>query len=76
MHIFVLVLVVFLHAQPATATASAIAAHAETKSVVVPNAAACDLAGNLLVSQFTQDPVVSFAGYACVPVDNSDDKAS
>lgn len=76
MDIVVLLLVLFLHDQPATATAPAIPAHAETKSYVLAGEAGalCDQVGQTMVSQLKQEAPVSHAGYACIPVHNPEDK--
>lgn len=78
MNTVVLLLVIFLHAQPATATSPLVAEHAESKSYVLAGdaAGACDAAGQALVSQLKQNSLVAYAGYGCIPVKNPEDKAA
>lgn len=77
MHVIVLILVVFLHAVPPTATTPLVAAHTESRAFTLEGdaGAMCDAAGQALVSQAKQSPLVAYAGYGCIPVANPLDKA-
>lgn len=78
MHIVVLLLVIFLRDQPAANGQPAVPAHAESKSYVLAGDAvdSCPSVGPAMVSQLVQDPLVSHAGFACIPVNNPEDKAT
>lgn len=70
MHAFILVVIVFLSAQAGTPE------RAVTQSLVVPTADACKATGAQAVSQISENPKVSFAGFACFEVANPNDKVA
>lgn len=59
MHAFILVVTVFLIAQPGAAE------HAVAQAAVMPTAEACAAAGRVAASELAQDPKVSVVGFSC-----------
>ena len=74
MNATILLIVVFLNAQPATSTTPAVPAHIETQAIVAPNTDQCETVGPIILSRLAQDPNVNHAGYACIPVVNPNDQ--
>lgn len=73
MHAIVLILVVFLTAQPAADGKPAQPEKVATMSVVVPSEEACHVLGITAVQHAAQDPKVDFATFGCLDVTNKGD---
>lgn len=76
MHIFVLVMIAFWIAQPATATAPAQAESIHIATAVLSSEADCEMLGNVTASQVQQSQGVSHVAFACIEATNPKDKLS